>query len=215
VCENSGSLDRFASPIPFELRCTPMSPRSSSTLFSFCSTIASRVLTYAAQVTIPMLIVATLPLAAQAEAQAQEVRIGIVNTERILRDSAPAKAAELKLKQEFVKRDEELQKLASRLKETNDKLERDSAVLAENERTKRQREAAELDRELQRRTREFREDVNQRKNEELSQVVERSRKVIRQVAEQEKYDLVVEDAIYFNARIDITDKVLRALNGSK
>ena len=192
-----------------------MSPRSSSTLFSFGSIVASRVLTYAAQVTIPMLIVATLPLAAQAEAQAQEVRIGIVNTERILRDSAPAKAAELKLKQEFVKRDEELQKLAARLKETNDKLERDSAVLAENERTKRQREAAELDRELQRRTREFREDVNQRKNEELSQVVERSRKVIRQVAEQEKYDLVVEDAIYFNGRIDITDKVLRALNGSK
>ncbi len=192
-----------------------MSLRSSSTLFSFGSTIASRVLTYAAQVTIPMLVVATLPLAAQAEAQAQEVRIGIVNTERILRDSAPAKAAELKLKQEFVKRDEELQKLAARLKETNDKLERDSAVLAETDRTKRQREAAELDRELQRRTREFREDVNQRINEELSQVVERSRKVIRQVAEQEKYDLVVEDAIYFNGRIDITDKVLRALNGSK
>jgi len=192
-----------------------MSLRSSSTLFSIGSTIASRVLMHAAQVTIPMLIVATLPLAAQAEAQAQEVRIGIVNTERILRDSSPAKAAELKLKQEFVKRDEELQKLAARLKETNDKLERDSAVLAETDRMKRQREAAELDRELQRRTREFREDVNQRKNEELSQVVERSRKVIRQVAEQEKYDLVVEDAIYFNARIDITDKVLRALNGSK
>jgi len=192
-----------------------MSLRSSSALFSIGSTIASRVLMHSAQVTIPMLIVATLPLAAQAEAQAQEVRIGIVNTERILRDSSPAKAAELKLKQEFVKRDEELQKLAARLKETNDKLERDSAVLAETDRTKRQREAAELDRELQRRTREFREDVNQRKNEELSQVVERSRKVIRQVAEQEKYDLVVEDAIYFNARIDITDKVLRALNGSK
>jgi outer membrane protein len=184
-------------------------------LLSVGSTIAGSVLTHAAQVTIPMLIGATLPLAAQAEAQAQEVRIGIVNTERILRDSAPAKAAEIKLKQEFVKRDEELQKLAARLKETNDKLERDSAVLAETDRNKRQREAAELDRELQRRTREFREDVNQRKNEELSQVVERSRKVIRQVAEQEKYDLVVEDAIYFNARIDITDKVLRALNGSK
>jgi outer membrane protein len=192
-----------------------MSHRPSRALFSVRSIIESRVLMQAAQVTIPMLIVATLPLAAQAEAQAQEVRIGIVNTERILRDSAPAKAAEIKLKQEFVKRDEELQKLAARLKETNDKLERDSAVLAETDRTKRQREAAELDRELQRRTREFREDVNQRKNEELSQVVERSRKVIRQVAEQEKYDLVVEDAIYFNARIDITDKVLRALNGTK
>lgn len=192
-----------------------MSLRLSSAMFSVGSTLAVRVLERAAQVTVPMLIAATLPLAAQAQGQVPEVRIGIVNTERILRDSAPAKAAELKLKQEFVKRDEELQKLAARLKETTEKLERDAAVLAEADRNKRQREAAELDRELQRRQREFREDVNQRKNEELAQVVERSRKVIRQVAEQEKYDLVVEDAIYFNARIDITDKVLRALNGTK
>jgi len=159
-----------------------------------------------------MLVMASL---ASAAGETPEVRIGIVNTERILRDSAPAKAAEAKLKQEFVKRDEELQKLAVRLKDVTEKLERDAAILAESERTKRQREAADLDRELQRRQREFREDVNQRKNEELAQVVERSRKVIRQVAEQEKYDLVVEDAIYFNARIDITDKVLRALNSAK
>jgi outer membrane protein len=171
----------------------------------------------AAQVTIPILIVATLPLAAQAEAQAQEVRMGIVNMERIMRDSAPATAALLKLKQEFGKREEELQKLANRLKESNDKLQRDSAVLSESDRTKRQREAGELDRELQRRDREYREDINQRRNEELAQIVERSRKVVRQVAEQEKYDLVVEEqsAFYFNPRIDITDKVLRALNGSK
>jgi len=192
-----------------------MSLRLSSALFSVGFPMTARVLVRATQIAAPTIFAAILPFAAKAQAQTPEVRIGIVNTERILRDSAPAKAAELKLKQEFVKRDEELQKLAARLKETTEKLERDSAVLAEADRNKRQREAAELDRELQRRQREFREDVNQRKNEELSQVVERSRKVIRQVAEQEKYDLVVEDAIYFNARIDITDKVLRALNGTK
>jgi outer membrane protein len=158
---------------------------------------------------------ALLGLSIGAAAQAQEVRIGVVNTERILRDSAPAKAAEQKLKQEFLKRDEELQKLGSRLKEAGEKLDRDSAVLSEADRQRRQREVAELDRDLQRRQREFREDVNQRKNEELAQVVERSRKVIRQVAEQEKYDLVLEEAIYSNSRIDITDKVLRALNGVK
>jgi outer membrane protein len=158
---------------------------------------------------------AILGLTIGAAAQAQEVRIGVVNTERILRDSAPAKAAEQKLKQEFLKRDEELQKLGSRLKEAGEKLDRDSAVLSEADRQRRQREVAELDRDLQRRQREFREDVNQRKNEELAQVVERSRKVIRQVAEQEKYDLVLEEAIYSNSRIDITDKVLRALNGVK
>ena len=192
-----------------------MSLRLSSAIYSVGFPPTVRVLGRAARVAVPSLIAAVLSFAAHAQAQTPEVRIGIVNTERILRDSAPAKAAELKLKQEFVKRDEELQKLAARLKETTEKLERDAAVLAEADRNKRQREAAELDRELQRRQREFREDVNQRKNEELAQVVERSRKVIRQVAEQEKYDLVVEDAIYFNARIDITDKVLRALNGTK
>jgi outer membrane protein len=168
-----------------------------------------------AQAVAPAVIALVLGAGTSTLVNAQEMRIGIVNTERILRDSVPAKAAEQKLKQEFAKRDEDLQKLGSRLKEAGEKLERDSAVLAESERAKRQREVAELDRELQRRQREFREDVNQRKNEELSQVVERSRKVIRQVAEQEKYDLVVEDAIYFNARIDITDKVLRSLNGVK
>ena len=192
-----------------------MSLRLSSAMFSVGFPLTARGLGRAARVAVPTIFAAILPFAAQAQAQTPEVRIGIVNTERILRDSAPAKAAELKLKQEFVKRDEELQKLAARLKETTEKLERDAAVLAEADRNKRQREAAELDREWQRRQREFREDVNQRKNEELAQVVERSRKVIRQVAEQEKYDLVVEDAIYFNARIDITDKVLRALNGTK
>ncbi|NCV26257.1 MAG: OmpH family outer membrane protein, partial [Betaproteobacteria bacterium] len=92
---------------------------------------------------------------------------------------------------------------------------RDASVMAESERARRQREVADLDKEFQRRQREFREDLNQRRNEELSQVVERVNRVIRQIAEQEKFDLVLQEAVYFSPRIDLTDKVLRALSGAK
>jgi outer membrane protein len=88
-------------------------------------------------------------------------------------------------------------------------------VLSESERTRRQREVAELDKEFQRRQREFREDLNQRRNEELSLVVERVNRVIRQLAEQDKYDLVLQEAVYFSPRIDLTDKVLKALSAAK
>ncbi|NCV70743.1 MAG: OmpH family outer membrane protein, partial [Betaproteobacteria bacterium] len=96
-----------------------------------------------------------------------------------------------------------------------ERLERDASVMAESERARRQREVADLDKEFQRRQREFREDLNQRRNEELSQVVERVNRVIRQIAEQEKFDLVLQEAVYFSPRIDLTDKVLRALSGAK
>jgi len=84
--------------------------------------------------------------------------------------------------------------------------------MPESERSKRQREAAELERDLQRRQREFREDLNQRRNEELAQVIERANRAIRQIAEAEKYDIIFQEAVYAAPRIDITDKVLRALN---
>jgi len=88
-------------------------------------------------------------------------------------------------------------------------------VLAETDRNRRQRELAELDRDLQRRQREFREDLNQRRNEELQGLLERAQRIVRQIAEQEKFDLIVQDAVFFSARVDITDKVLRALNNGK
>ena len=142
-------------------------------------------------------------------------RIAVVQTERILREAAPAKAAQTKLGQEFGKRDKELQELGAKLKAAGERLERDATVMAESERARRQREVADLDKEFQRRQREFREDLNQRRNEELSQVVERVNRVIRQIAEQEKFDLVLQEAVYFSPRIDLTDKVLRALSGAK
>jgi outer membrane protein len=94
----------------------------------------------------------------------------------------------------------------------SDKLDKDSAVLADSDRNRRQRELSDLDRDFQRKQREFREDLNQRRNEELAQVLERANRVIRSIAEQRKYDLIVQEAVYVNPRIDITDEVLKALN---
>ncbi|MCX8005349.1 MAG: OmpH family outer membrane protein [Burkholderiaceae bacterium] len=146
---------------------------------------------------------------------AQELKIGYVNSERILRDSAPARAATQKLEQEFAKRDRELQELGTKLKAAAERFEKDSPVLSEADRARRQRELADLERDFQRRQREFREDLNQRRNEELQALLERAQRIVRQVAEQEKFDLIVQDAVYFSSRVDITDKVLRALNNGK
>jgi len=144
--------------------------------------------------------------------QAQELKIGYVNSERVLRDAAPAKAAQAKLEGEFSKRERELADVASKLKAASDQLERDAPTLAESERSRRQRDLVEQDREFQRKRREFQEDLNQRKNEELTAVVERANKVIKQIFETEKYDLIVQEAVFAGPRVDITEKVIKSLN---
>jgi outer membrane protein len=148
-----------------------------------------------------------------ANVQAQESsKIAFVSTERIFREAAPAKAAQSKLEQEFAKREKDLADMAARLKSQSEKLDKDAAVLSESDRVKRQRDLADLDTEFQRRQREFREDLNQRRNEELSVVLERTNGVIRKIAEAEKYDIVFQEAVYASKRIDITDKVLKELS---
>lgn len=144
--------------------------------------------------------------------QAQEMKIGVVSTERIFREAAPYKAAQVKIEQEFSKRQKELQDLANRLKTMADKLDKDAAVLSDTDRAKRQRELAEVDKDFQRTQREFKEDLNQRRNEEMANVIDRTNKVIKQIAEAEKYDIVLQEAVYISPRIDITDKVLKALS---
>jgi outer membrane protein len=144
--------------------------------------------------------------------QAQEMKIGVVSTERIFREAAPYKAAQVKIEQEFAKRQKELQDLASRLKAMAVKLDKDAAVLSDTDRMKRQRELAEVDKDFQRTQREFKEDLNQRRNEEMAVVLDRTTKAIKQIAEAEKYDIVLQEAVYISPRIDITDKVLKALN---
>jgi outer membrane protein len=151
-------------------------------------------------------------LMASAPLAAQDLKLGVVNSDRILRDSIPARAAMQKLEAEFAKRDKELQEIGVRLKSAVERFEKDGPVMTETDRARRQRELAEMDREFQRKQREFREDFNQRRNEELQGLLERTNRIIRQIAEQEKYDLIIQEAVYFNPRIDITEKILRALN---
>ena len=143
---------------------------------------------------------------------AQELRIGYVSGERVLRDSAPAKAAQAKLEAEFSKRQKDIEEIAARLKASSEKLEKDAPTLSEAERSRRQRDLVEQDREFQRKRREFQEDLTQRKNEELSAVVDRANKVIKQIFESEKYDLIIQEAVFAGPKIDITDKVVKALN---
>lgn len=149
-----------------------------------------------------------------AAARAEELKIGFVSTERIMRESVAAKAAEARLTQEFAKRDKELQDLGAKLKATADKLDKDGPVLAEAERARQQRDLQEMDREFQRRRREFQEDLNQRKNEELQSLLERAQRIVRQLAEQEKYDVILQDAVYVGPRADVTDKVLKTLDAA-
>lgn len=147
---------------------------------------------------------------------AQEfAKVGFVSLERILRDSAAAKAAQTKLETEFARRSKEMQDLANRLKPLYEKLEKDAAIMPDTERVRRQRELADQDKEFQRKQREFNEDLNQRRNEELAGIVERANRVIKQLAESEKFDIVVQEAVYVNPRIDMTDRVIKALNSAK
>jgi outer membrane protein len=159
--------------------------------------------------------VMALCLFAFAASHAQGVKIGFVNSERIMRESGPAKSATAKLEAEFSKRDKEMRDMQNRLKSMSDKLEKDMPVLKESDRIKRQRELADYNQDFQSKSRRYREDLMQRRNEEMASVLERINKVINTVAQNEKYDIVVQDAVYFSPKVDITDKVLRALGGGK
>ena len=148
-----------------------------------------------------------------APVQAQGTKIGFVSTERILRDSGPAKAAQSKIEGEFKKRDDELQRMANNLRNLAQKFDKDAPVMSESERIKRQRHLADLDSDLQRKRREFQEDFNRRRNEEFSSIVEKADAAIKTIAEQQGYDLIIQDAVTVSPRVDITDQVMQALGG--
>ena len=158
-----------------------------------------------------LLVCILLPMAGAA-ASAQDFKVGIVNLDRIFREANTSKAAQAKLEQEFSKREKEIADLGAQIKAQSEKLERDAPTLSESQRNTRQRQLVEQDREFQRKRREFQEDLNTRKNEELQLVIERANRVVRSLAEAEKYDLILQEAVYVNAKHDITDKVIKTLN---
>ena len=159
------------------------------------------------------ILAAALALAATpAAAQAADYKIGFVNGERLLREAAPAKRAQAKLEKEFASRQGDLQKLEKQVQTVQQSLDRDGATMAEADRRNKERDLANMTRDLQRTQREFREDLNLRKNEELASMQERANKVIQQIAIDEKFDLIVQEpVIYASPRIDITDRVIKAL----
>lgn len=158
---------------------------------------------------------AALLCASAAAVQAQELKIGYVNSELVLREANMAKAAQAKLEAEFSKREKEFKDQEAKLRAAAEKLEKEAPTLSEAERNRRQRDLVDRDRELQRKGRELREDLNQRKNEELGGLVERANRVIKQIFDSEKYDLIVQEAIFVSGRVDITKKVIDALNAQK
>ena len=147
---------------------------------------------------------ATVPALAQ-------TKIGFVNTERLLREAPLSVAAQKKLEREFAARDQELQKLAKQARDLQAQLDKDGVTMSESERKNKERDLANLNRDLQRQAREFREDLNLRRNEELGQIQERARKVVQDIAKAEKFDLILDQAVYVDPKSDITDKVMKAL----
>lgn len=148
-------------------------------------------------------------------AVAGDFKVGVVDTERVLRESVPAMKAEKKIEKEFSERDLEIKKTMKQAKDVQLLLEKESSGLTDADRRNKERELGALNVNLQRLQREFREDLNLRKNEELAVVLERANKAIQSIAETEKFDLILQEAVYRNPRIDITDKVIKSLADSK
>ena len=140
-------------------------------------------------------------------------KIGFVNTEKLLREAPLSVAAQKKLEREFAARDQELQKLAKQARDLQAQLDKDGVTMSDSERKAKERDLGNLNRDLQRQGREFREDLNLRRNEELGQIQERARKAIQDIAKSEKFDLIIEQAVYVDPKSDITERVMKALGG--
>jgi outer membrane protein len=144
-------------------------------------------------------------------AGAADLKIGFVNTERVFREAAPAKRAQQKLEKEFAARNAELAKMEKQGRDAQAELERDNVTMTEAARRDKERNLADVSRNFQRMQREIREDLNLRRNEELASVQEQATRVINRIAEQDKYDLILQEAVFASGKIDITDKVIKAL----
>ena len=156
-------------------------------------------------------IVAVMLLGLSLAAGAQTPKIGFVNTERVFREAAPAKRAQQVLEREFGARNAELAKLEKEGRDLQTELERENVTMPAAARRDKERRLADISRDFQRKQREVREDLNMRRNEELAKVQERATRVINQIAEQEKFDLILQEAVFASGRIDITEKVIKAL----
>jgi outer membrane protein len=161
-------------------------------------------------------VVASVALLMFSASAMAEGKIGAINLQKILADAPQAARAKKKIEKDFEKRDQELQRIAKQLQGLQESIDKNAVTMAESERRNKEREFGELNRDFQRKQREFREDLSQRQNEEMAAIFERVNKIVKQIAEAEKYDIIFQEAAYINPRVDITDKVIKAMgDGSK
>jgi outer membrane protein len=154
----------------------------------------------------------TLTLAlGSAAVGAAELKIGFIDAERINRESAPAELASKRLEKEFAPRAQELQRRESQIKTLQSQVEKDAMTMGESDRRAKEQELSRLTLDFQRLQRSYSEDLNLRRNQELQSLFERANRVIKGIAEAEKYDLILQEAVYRSPRLDITDRVLKAL----
>ena len=165
---------------------------------------------------ITTLLVALMALLPVSYAAASDtLKVGYVNTQRIFRDAPTAVKAAKKIETEFSKRDQDLQRIAKQLQGMQEALEKNAVTMSENERRSKEKEFGDLSREFQRRQREFREDLNLRQNEENAAVIERANRAIKQIAESDKFDLILQDVVWVSPRLDITERVIKALSDGR
>lgn len=157
----------------------------------------------------PLLLAAVFFVSLSASAQ---TKVGFLNVERILRDSPTAQKAQVTLREEFVVRDQELVKTAAQLKVMQTRLENNALTMSDSERQTRERELNEASMAFQRQQRTFNEDVNKRRDEELSGISDRMTRAVKQIAESEKFDIIFREVTWGRARLDITDKVIKAID---
>ena len=140
------------------------------------------------------------------------VKIGVVNMERILRESVSAQVASDRLNEESRQRQREIELLSQRFKERYEHFEKESPTMTEARRVAERRALAETERDISRRNREARDEFNQRRNEEVMWLQSRAARVIQRIAKKEKFDLVLFESFYASERIDITNRVIQALD---
>lgn len=165
---------------------------------------------------LPLALVLALGAVSAAHAQAPSpvytARIGWVSTERLFTESKLAQKADSRIEEEFSKRQKSMQEQIAQFKKLSEKFDSDNPKLNEAERSRRTRELIDMEKDLQRKQREFREDLTQRKNEERANISQKAYQLIQQIAREENLDVVLQDSVWFNPRIDITDKILKQLD---
>ena len=162
------------------------------------------------------LVLVTLAAGALPMAQAQaQAKVGVVNVARLLQESPQAQAASKALENEFAARRRDLENQQKDLKAREDKLQKDGAVMAEAERRNAEKTLRDGQRELARKQNEFLEDLNVRRNEALGQLQRTVLQEVQTYAKGAGLDVVVADALYASASVDITNQVLAALQARK